>query len=131
MEKISISTKGNNDIIDITSQVKKVVKKANTKEGVCLVFSSGSTCGLTMIENESGLVRDFKNFLYKLVPVEGDYEHNKIDDNGHAHLLSSLFRPSLSLPVINGDLVLGQWQQIVFIDFDNRPRKREIIVLVK
>jgi len=132
MAKFSISTKGNNDIIDITPQVIEQVKKAEVKEGVCLISCSGSTCGITTIEYEPNLIRDFKEFLEKLAPRDKKYHHDETwgEKNGYSHLLSALFNPFLTVPIENGELALGTWQQIVFCDFDSRPRRRKVLVKI-
>lgn len=132
MYKFSISTKGKNDIIDITSQIDEFIKKSKVKEGICLVSSPGSTCGITTIEYEPNLIEDFKEFLAKLAPSDRDYRHDKTwgEKNGQSHILSSLIKPFLIVPIDDGKLLLGQWQQIVFIDFDSRPRERTIIVRI-
>lgn len=150
--RFTISTKGFTDIIDITPQVLEMVRKSKIKEGFCLVYCPGSTCGITTIEYEKGLIKDFKRILERVAPMSEDYEHCKKfpssraklttglprgelrypsgwgDCNGYAHIRSAILRPILTVPIENGKLVLGQWQNLVFIDFDNRPRKREISV---
>ncbi|MCD6550072.1 YjbQ family protein [bacterium] len=130
--KFSINTKGFNDVIDITDSVSEKVKKSGIKEGICLISCPGSTCGITTIEYESGAIEDLKRILEKLVPMSKDYEHCKKwgDCNGYAHIRSALIKPFLSVPIENGELLLGAWQQIVFLDFDNRSRRREIYVKV-
>ena len=132
MQKLKISTKGFTDIVDITSDVKKAVEKSKVKDGICLISSSGSTCGITTIEYEPGLVEDLKRILDKIVPMTKDYEHCKKwgDCNGYAHIRSALINPFLVVVVENGRLILGTWQQIVFLDFDNRPREREVIIKI-
>ena len=130
--KFDISTKGFTDIIDITDKVLEMVKKSKVKDGICLISSSGSTCGITTIEYEEGLIQDLKRALEIVAPMNKDYEHCKKwgDCNGYAHIRSALLKPFLAVPVENGKLALGTWQQIVFLDFDNRPREREIVVKV-
>ena len=130
--KFKISTKGFNDIIDITDQVSEILEKSGVKDGICVVSCPGSTCGLTTIEYESGLIKDLKRALEIVAPMSGDYEHCKKwgDCNGYAHIRSALLKPFLAVPIEDGKLLLGTWQQIAFIDFDNRPRNREIIVKV-
>jgi secondary thiamine-phosphate synthase enzyme len=130
--QFSIQTKGHNDIIDITSQVEEKVKESKVKEGICLISCPGSTCGITTIEYEPNLIEDFKEFLEKLASSDKDYRHDKTwgEKNGQSHLLSALFKPFLTLPIENGKLLLGQWQQIVYCDFDSRGRKREIIIKI-
>ena len=128
--KFKISTKGFCDIIDITSKVEKAVEESGIKDGICIVSCPGSTIGITTIENEPQLLKDFKELMEKLVPSDKKYHHDDVweEANGFSHLRSSLIKPFLTIPVENGKLVLGTWQQIVFIDFDNRPREREILV---
>lgn len=130
--KFSISTKGFNDVIDITLQVSQIVKNSKVKDGVCLISSPGSTIGLTTIENDPNLLGDFKEFLEKLVPSNRPYRHDETwgEANAPAHIRSALIKPFLTVPIENGELVLGQWQQVVLIDFDNRPREREILVKI-
>ncbi len=130
--KFSLSTKGHNQMVDITSQVLEKVQSSGKKEGICLISSPGSTCGITTIEYESGLIEDLKRALDKIAPVSKDYEHCKKwgDCNGYAHVRSALITPFLAVPVEDGVLKLGSWQQIAFIDFDNRPREREINIKV-
>ncbi len=130
---VRLQTKGYTDIVDITSQVQRVIDEAEIKEGSVLVSAIGSTTGITTVEYEPGLVNhDISHMLDKLAPYGVNYEHNKTwgDDNGAAHLRSSLIGTSQSIPFENGKLILGTWQQIVFMDFDTRPRSREIVVQV-
>ena len=145
--KFSISTKGFTDIIDITSEVSRAVRDSKIKDGICLVSTPGSTCAITTIEYESGLVEDLKRVLERVAPMNKDYEHCKRwparqspegsrpmagggDCNGYAHIRSALMKPFLAVPVEDGKLVLGTWQQIVLIDFDNRPRERGVSVKI-
>jgi len=130
--RFTISTKGFTDVIDITSRVAEIVKKSKVREGICLISCPGSTAGITTIEYEPELLKDFKEFLEKIAPSDKEYRHDKVwgEKNGFSHLRSALIKPFLTVPVEDGKLVLGQWQNIVFIDFDNRPREREVIVKV-
>ena len=130
--RIQISTKGFNDIIDVTDKISQLVEKSGVKDGICLISSPGSTCGITTIEYEAGAIEDLKRALERIAPMSEDYEHCKKwgDCNGYAHIRSALLKPFLAVPIEDGKLVLGQWQQIAFLDFDNRPRKREILVRV-
>lgn len=130
--KFSLSTKGFNDIIDVTDKVAQIVEESKIKDGICLISCPGSTCGITTIEYESGLIEDLKRVLEKLIPMSKNYEHCKKwgDCNGYAHIRSALLKPFLAVPIEEGKLLLGTWQQIAFIDFDNRPRNREIILKV-
>lgn len=132
MDKFSISTKGKNDIIDISSKIAEIIKKADTKDGICFISCPGSTCGITTIEYEPNLIEDFKEFLEKLAPSDRDYKHDATwgEKNGQSHLLSALIKPFLNIPIENGKLLLGQWQQIVFVDFDSRPRNRDIVIKI-
>lgn len=130
--RFSIQTKGNNDIIDITPQVAEEVEKSKIKDGICLISCPGSTCGITTIEYEPNLIEDFKEFLEKLAPSDKDYRHDKTwgEKNGQSHLLSALFKPFLIVPIEDGKLILGQWQQLIFCDFDSRNREREITIKI-
>jgi secondary thiamine-phosphate synthase enzyme len=131
-ETISLSTKGFSDIIDITDRVDSVVRHSKIKEGLVTVFCPGSTGGITTIEYESGVVKDLQKAIEKIVPSDIPYEHDRRwgDGNGFSHVRAALMKPSLSIPLIKGRLTLGTWQQIVFIDFDNRTRERNILVHV-
>jgi len=130
--KFNIFTKGFTDIIDITPQVLKAVKESRVKDGICLVFVAHSTCAVTTIEYEEGVMKDLKRALEIVAPMNENYEHCKKwrDCNGYAHIRAALMKPCLTVPIENEKLILGQWQQIVLVDFDNRPREREIIVKV-
>lgn len=137
--RFSLKTKGFNDIIDITDEVLKVVEETGKEEGICLISCPGSTCGITTIEYEEGLIEDLKRALEEIAPMNKDYEHCKKwpaspagggDCNGYVHIRSALIQPFLAVPIENGKLTLGTWQQIVFLDFDNRPRERELYVQV-
>ncbi len=131
-DEFNLSTKGFSDIIDITSQAEEVLNESKIKQGIVLVFVQGSTAGITTIEYEPNLVKDFQEFIEKLIPQNKKYHHDATwgDDNGFSHLRASLIGPSIALSVENGKLVLGTWQQIVLCDFDNRPRQRKIIVKI-
>ncbi len=129
-EKISVKTKGNCDIIDITEQVSETIAKPGVSNGTVTVFNVGSTAGITTTEYEPGLVNyDIAAAFEKIAPANGRYEHEETwhDDNGHSHVRAALLGPSLSVPVVDGRLVLGTWQQIVLVDFDTRPRTRTVI----
>lgn len=128
--KIRLDTKGNTEIIDITSEIQDTLAKTKLKKGIVTVFVPGSTAGLTTLEFEPGLIKDLKAFFEKIAPTSAEYQHNIKwhDGNGHSHVRASLVGPSITVPFMEGSLQLGTWQQIIFIDFDNRPRQREIIV---
>ncbi|MFH1853762.1 MAG: secondary thiamine-phosphate synthase enzyme YjbQ [Candidatus Omnitrophota bacterium] len=131
-KKIKLNTKGDTDIIDITGQVAAALSKTGLDTGIVTVFVSGSTGGLTTVEYEQGLITDLKAFFEKIAPKAGSYEHNMQwhDGNGYAHVRASFLGPSISIPFIKNQMQLGTWQQIIFIDFDNRPRSRELIVQI-
>lgn len=129
---LKIKTKGNNDVIDLTEAVEQNVKSSDIKNGMCHIFAKGSTVGVTTIENEPNLVKDFKNAIERLIP-KGEYLHNSTwgDGNGHSHIRSSIIKTDLSVPILNGELFLGTWQQIVLVDFDTRPREREVAIVLE
>jgi secondary thiamine-phosphate synthase enzyme len=130
--EINLRTLGNNDIIDITAQVGKFVLDSKFVSGNVTVFVNGSTAGVTTIEFEPGLVADFQKLWERLVPKNLPYDHNERwgDDNGYAHVRASSLGASLVVPFIDRKMTLGTWQQIILVDFDNRPRQRTIIVQV-
>ncbi len=131
-ETISLSTKGFTDILDITSQVDTVIGRSKIENGLVTVFCPGSTGALTTIEYESGVLRDLQKAIEKIAPSNIPYEHDRRwgDGNGFSHVRAALVKPSLTIPLVKGRLALGTWQQIVFIDFDNRERERNILVQV-
>lgn len=130
-EVLNINTKGNSHIVDITSNILSVLNKSNINNGLATVFSVGSTGGITTIEYEPGLIKDFPGMLDKIAP-EGNYCHDRTwgDGNGHAHLRSSLIGTSFTVPVVDGEMTLGTWQQIVLVDFDTHPRTRKVVVQI-
>ncbi len=129
-DSVDISTRGNTDIIDITRQVENLLSKTGLKQGSLLVFVSGSTAGVTTIEYEPGLLKDLPEAFEKLAPTGVVYHHDATwgDGNGYAHVRAALLGSSYTVPFKNGKLLLGTWQQIVVIDFDNRPRSRSVVV---
>ncbi|MBI3001264.1 MAG: YjbQ family protein [Deltaproteobacteria bacterium] len=131
-EKLVEKTRGFCDIIDITAKVQEQVKKEKVQKGLATLFVSGSTAALTTLEYEPGLVEDMKELLERLIPSNKKYHHDDRwgDDNGFSHLRASLFGPSLQIPIESGRLLLGTWQQIVLLDFDNRPRTREVALQI-
>jgi secondary thiamine-phosphate synthase enzyme len=131
-ETISIQTKGETDIIDITREVAGKVASCGTSSGTVTVFVAGSTAGITTIEYEPGLIADLRALWDRVVPRYAEYEHNERwgDGNGYAHVRASVLGASLVVPFTNGRLVLGDWQQIVLVDFDNRPRSRKLILQI-
>jgi secondary thiamine-phosphate synthase enzyme len=130
--ELSLSTKGDGDVIDITAQVQQVVAEGPVSDGVVTTFVRGSTAAITTMEFEPGGVADLRELLDRLVPADGDYEHNRLnhDTNSHAHQRASLIGASEQVPVVDSRLALGTWQQLVLIDFDDRPRDRRVIVQV-
>lgn len=131
-KKIRISSNGENDMIDISSQISEIVKVSKIKNGNVVIFVSGSTAALTTIEFEPGLQKDFPEMLERVAPRNLDYKHEQMwhDGNGRSHVKASLVGPSLTIPFENTTLLLGQWQQIVLIELDTRPRNRNLIVQV-
>jgi secondary thiamine-phosphate synthase enzyme len=130
--QLRFSTQGDGDVIDITAGVESVVVQAGTENGVVSVFVPGTTAAVTTMEHERGGVHDLRETLNRLVPREGSYEHNRLnnDTNSHAHIRAAIVGPSETLPVRDGRLDLGTWQQVVLIDFDDRPRQRTVVVQV-
>lgn len=129
-ETLKIKTKGNCDVVNITEQVGAAVTKSGISNATVTVFNVGSTAGITTTEYEPGLVNyDIKAAFEKIAPENGRYEHEETwhDDNGHSHVRASLLGPSLSVPVVDGQLTLGTWQQIILVDFDTRARTRTVI----
>ncbi|MBU0616188.1 MAG: secondary thiamine-phosphate synthase enzyme YjbQ [Planctomycetes bacterium] len=132
-ERIQIATQGNSHVIDINDHVKEVVGNSRIHSGIACVFVVGSTGAVTTTEAEPGLLNhDLKAFYEKIAPQDVYYKHEETwhDDNGHAHVRASALGPSLTVPIVDGRLTLGTWQQIVVLDFDTRPRRREVVVQV-
>jgi len=129
---LSFQTKGNADMIDITSKVQDIVSSSGVSSGIVTVFVPGSTASVTTIEYEPGLLKDFPKAMDKLAPAGEHYDHDARwgDGNGHSHVKASTIGPSLVIPFENKRLLLGTWQQVVCVDFDNRPRARNVIVQV-
>ena len=130
--QVRLSTEGDGDTIDITAALEAAVREAGVEQGVVSVFVPGSTAAITTMEYEPGGVHDLRSALGRLVPAEGDYEHNRLnhDTNSHAHIRAAIVGPSETVPVRDGRLELGTWQQVVLIDFDDRPRRRSVSVQV-
>ena len=128
----SVSTTGSNNIIDITQQIQNILKESSFVEGNALIFIPGSTAGITTIEYEPGLLKDYPEFFEKIAPAKQRYHHDDTwqDGNGYAHIRASLQGASIIVPFANHELLLGTWQQIILIDFDNRPRSRKVIVQI-
>ena len=132
LNHIFLSTRGDTDIIDLTQKVIDGVDSSGIQNGLVTIFCPSSTSGVTTLEFEPGVQQDLKRIFNELVPAEDIYLHDEAwhDGNGHSHIRAALLKASLTVPLVNGKLTLGTWQQIVYIDFDNRPRKREILVQI-
>ena len=129
---LRLQTEGDGHIIDLTEGVTRIVEGTGVDRGLVTVFGVGSTVAVTTMEYERGGIEDLSELLDRLIPSEGDYAHNRLnhDSNSHAHLRAALIGPSETIPVVDGHLALGTWQQVVLIDFDDRPRQRSVVVQV-
>ena len=130
--RLEFTTQGDGDVIDLTDGVERVVQSSGVEHGVVTVFVPGSTAAVTTMEFEPGGVHDLREALERLIPREGDYDHNRLnhDSNSHAHMRAAIVGPSESVPIEDGRLATGTWQQLVLIDFDDRPRRRTVSVTV-
>lgn len=131
-EKIEVKTSRTGDLIDITDRVRDLIKSSGIKKGAVTIFVIGSTAAITTFEYEPGLAKDVRDLCEKIVPSKNHYNHDETwgDANGFSHLRATLFGPSLVVPIDAGRPLLGQWQQVVLAEFDNRPRAREIVVQI-
>lgn len=129
---LTLKTSAKDEVIDITGKVQDIVSKSGIVNGLACIFVAGSTAAVTTVEFEPGLVKDINEAMDRLYPKDIDYEHHRRwgDGNGHSHIRASLVGPSLTVPVVEGRLLLGTWQQIVFLEYDNKPRTREIAVQI-
>ena len=129
-QMLDISTAADTDLHDLTPQALAFLERSELVEGSLLVFTPGSTAGITTIEFEDGAVRDFKRLCEQLAPSDGNYAHNLRwgDGNGYSHVRAALLGPSMTVPIVDGQLLLGSWQQIALCDFDNRPRRRRVLL---
>ncbi|HUI00379.1 MAG TPA: secondary thiamine-phosphate synthase enzyme YjbQ [Nitrososphaerales archaeon] len=127
-----VATKREGEVVDVTAEVRKALEESRLGDGVLTVFVTGSTAGVTTIEFEPGLLKDFPEMMERVAPKGIDYAHHRKwhDHNGHSHVKASLLGPSLSIPFVSGELVLGEWQQVVLVEFDVRPRTRKVVVQV-
>jgi secondary thiamine-phosphate synthase enzyme len=130
--ELRLSTQGDGDTVDITAELQRAVAEADVEDGQATAFVRGSTAAITTMEYEPGGVRDLAAMLDRLIPTEGDYEHNRLnhDTNSHAHQRASVVGSSQAVPVVGGRLQLGTWQQVVLLDFDDRPRERAVVIQV-
>ncbi|UCE09858.1 MAG: YjbQ family protein [Candidatus Thorarchaeota archaeon] len=131
-DRISLQTKGNSHMLDITNQTERIVSESGLRSGICTVFCVGSTGSIITIEFEGGLIKDFPEAMERIAPEGASYEHELRwhDGNGHSHVKASIIGPSLTVPFTDGKLTLGTWQQIAFVDFDSKPRSRNLEVTV-
>ena len=129
-EELTLETRGDGDVVDVTGDAQKVVDNSGLRDGLCTVFVAHSTCGMTTIEYEPGCNADLNGVLERVAPQHGRWEHNErnADTNGHSHARAALIGPSVTVPFTAGELVLGVWQKVVCIDFDDRPRTRRLVV---
>ncbi len=129
-DELHLETKGHCDILDITSGIRDAVRASELQDGTVTIFCPGSTGGLSTIEYESGALHDLERTLDQIAPPDRDYRHHLRwgDDNGHSHVRAAMIGPSLTIPFVDGDLTLGTWQQIVFLDFDTRSRSRQLVL---
>ena len=129
---IQLSTRGNADVHDITTEIAKVVNKSEIRNGTVTIFCPSSTSALTTIEYESGCVSDLRRLFEEIIPQDREYAHNARwhDGNGHSHIRAALLGPSLTIPFVEGDLTLGTWQQVIYVDFDVRSRQRELVLQI-
>jgi secondary thiamine-phosphate synthase enzyme len=129
---LRFETEGDGEIVDLTDGVKTIVRTSGVDRGLVTVFATGSTVAVTTMEYEPGGVEDLQGLLEQLIPRHGEYQHNRLnnDTNAHAHLRAAVIGPSETIPLVEGHLALGTWQQIVLIDFDDRPRRRIVTVQV-
>ncbi|MGC8543119.1 MAG: secondary thiamine-phosphate synthase enzyme YjbQ [Vulcanisaeta sp.] len=127
--EITISSRRRREVINISGKVEEFIKDSGIKNGLVLIFLPHATAGLFANEDEPRIRKDYETLFERLVPVNGDYEHNKIDNNADAHLLAALFKQFYVLPIVNGELVRGTWQELFLADFDG-PRTRRIVLVV-
>lgn len=131
--RIGIQSRGNTEVLDLTGEIEQALSRGKVREGIAVIFVIGSTAAITTTEFEPGLARtDLRAAMERLAPEGASYEHEKTwnDDNGHSHVRASVVGPSIAVPLVKGRLTLGEWQQVVLLDFDTRPRRREVVVQV-
>lgn len=131
-DEIQLETEGHTDVLDITEDVHSCVERSEVEKGIICVWNPGSTGSLTTVEYESGCISDLQEMFERIAPEDQYYKHEEKwqDGNGHSHMRASLLGPSISIPIRNGTAVHGTWQQVIFVDFDNKPRDRELLVQI-
>ncbi|HSR30811.1 MAG TPA: secondary thiamine-phosphate synthase enzyme YjbQ [Anaerolineae bacterium] len=131
-EYVQLGTKGNCQVLDITDEISRYVQTSGLKDGIVTVFTPSSTSAVTTIEYESGAVHDLQHLFDRIAPSDLEYRHNLRwgDGNGHSHVRHALLGPSLTIPLVGGRMTLGTWQQVIFVDFDNRSRSRSVVVQI-
>jgi secondary thiamine-phosphate synthase enzyme len=129
---IELNTRGNADVKEITAQIARLIHESQLRNGTVTIFCPSSTSALTTIEYESGCVNDLRRLFDEIIPPNREYAHNARwrDGNGHSHIRASLLGPSLTIPFVEGNLTLGTWQQVIYVDFDNKSRQRELVVQI-
>ncbi len=129
-EELTVETAGDGDMLDVTPDAQKAIANSGLQDGICTMFVAHSTCGMTTIELEPGCTADLNETMENLAPRDADWEHNtrNADTNGHSHVRAALVGPSVVIPFAKGELLTGTWQKIVMIDFDDRPRRRRVVV---
>jgi secondary thiamine-phosphate synthase enzyme len=129
-EELTLETRGDGEVIDLTANAQKLVDNSGLRDGICTVFVAHSTCGVTTIEYEPGCNADLNRVLEDVAPHDDRWEHNErnADTNGHSHVRAALIGPSVTVPFTNGEILVGTWQRIVCIDFDDRPRSRRVVM---
>jgi secondary thiamine-phosphate synthase enzyme len=129
-EELTLETRGDGDILDVTPYAQKAIDNAGFADGLCTVFVAHSTCGMTTIEHEPGCNADLNDVLEGVAPRDRAWRHNELnaDTNGHSHVRAALVGPSVTLPFRDGQLIVGTWQKVVCVDFDDRPRSRKVVI---
>jgi secondary thiamine-phosphate synthase enzyme len=129
---LPVETTGEGDIVDLTKSAQESIQTSGIQNGIALIFTPSATSGITTLEYEPGCVKDLQGVFDKIIPPDEEYAHNLRwgDGNGHSHARAAMLKPSLSIPIVKGRLTLGTWQSIVLIDFDNRSRRRELVVQI-
>ncbi len=129
---IPVETGGDGDILDLTQDIQNQINSSGINDGVVTIFTPSATSGITTLEFEPGCVKDLQRLFNEIIPPERDYAHNQRwgDGNGHSHTRAGLIKPSLTVPIVEGKMTLGTWQSIILVDFDNRPRERQLVLQI-